>query len=122
MSTKSHVTPWISIPKGVAVHAETWDGEKPHYDLEKRQQQFAAALYEATNPLNTLTQHHLSSTSALDGGLGENIVNAIFAQSKAASLNPSLPIQIAQELNQQQNESGIDAVNYLIMLNTAILT
>ncbi|KAJ1374687.1 hypothetical protein KIN20_037433 [Parelaphostrongylus tenuis] len=96
MSTKPYVTHWISIPKGVPVHAGTWDGQKPDYDLQKRPQQFAAATFGATNPLNTLTQHHLSSTSALDGVSGENIVNAIFAQSKAASLNPSLPIQIAQ--------------------------
>ncbi|VDM60375.1 unnamed protein product [Angiostrongylus costaricensis] len=96
LSTKPHVTHSITIPNGVPVHAGTWEDGKPHYHLQKRPQQFAAATFGAANPLNSLTQNHLASTSALNGGTGENIVNAIFAQSKAASLNPSVPIQVAQ--------------------------
>uniref|UniRef100_A0A0K0D0N6 DM13 domain-containing protein n=1 Tax=Angiostrongylus cantonensis TaxID=6313 RepID=A0A0K0D0N6_ANGCA len=96
LSTKPHATHSISIPNGVPFHAGTWEDGKPHYHLQKHPQQFAAATFGAANPLNSLTQNHLASTSVLNGGAGENIVNAIFAQSKAASLNPSVPIQVAQ--------------------------
>lgn len=71
----------------------TWEEDRTNYEPQKRPQQHGAATLGAVNPLTSVAQNF--GTPGL-GGTEENIVNAIFAQSKAGALNPEIPLQAAQ--------------------------
>ncbi|VDO77771.1 unnamed protein product [Haemonchus placei] len=116
----------VSIPNGVPVHAGTWEDGRPHYEVPKRPQQLAAATLGAVNPpLAPLPQNNIGVQSLGTGTATEdNLVNAIFAQSKAGALNPSHSTgQVAQAAASAATQTASAAPNPLeaLLSNSASL-
>uniref|UniRef100_A0A1I7XMF1 DM13 domain-containing protein n=1 Tax=Heterorhabditis bacteriophora TaxID=37862 RepID=A0A1I7XMF1_HETBA len=94
--------PRVSIPNGVPFHAGTWENGEPNYLPEKRPAQLAAntiGVVDPRIPLASLNQANLPSPQYSIPG-GQNIVNSIFAQSKAG-----VPIQTASIQTVQGTQS-----------------
>ncbi|KAK6059936.1 hypothetical protein COOONC_02410 [Cooperia oncophora] len=89
----------VTIPNGVPVHAGTWEDGRPHYEVPKRPQQLAAATLGSINSPLAPSAQSVPGAQAFGTGtraIEENLVNAIFAQSKAGALNPSAAAHVPQ--------------------------
>ncbi|KAK5979906.1 DM13 domain-containing protein [Trichostrongylus colubriformis] len=115
----------LSIPNGVPVHAGTWEDGRPHYEIPKRPQQLAAATVGSANPSLVPATQSGSGAQAFGTGtaIEDNLVNAIFAQSKAGALNPSAAAQLPQTVSSAAAQSVPTAPNPLeaLLANSASL-